>query len=157
MGQDKAFLLVDGEPLAARIARTLQEAGCDPIALVGRQPELIRLGWPVISEPAGLLHPLLGICAALEHSQQPLALFSPCDLPHLTAAAVRCLLVHAKPCRVAGQPLLCILDSAAASRAREHAERGGSVHDFVADLPPVPVPDGALLNLNTPEDLARIR
>ena len=38
-----------------------------------------------------------------------------------------------------------------------HAEGGGSVRAFVADLPSVPVPDGVLLNLNTPEDLSRIR
>ena len=156
MGECKAFLLIDGAPMADRIARMLQQAGCAPVALVGRQPELVRLGWPVITEPAGLYHPLIGVWAALERSGQTLALFCPCDLPNLTAEAVGSLLAYGRPCRAAGQPLLCILDRTASIRARQHAERGGSVRDFVAQLPPVAVPEGTLLNLNTPEDLARI-
>ena len=157
MGRDKALLPIDGEPLAARTARVLQESGCAPVALVGRQPELTTLGLPVITEPAGVRHPLIGVATALRQADSPLALLTPCDLPRLTAAAVRCLLAAARPCRALGQPLLCILPTSDARRALEHAQRGGSAREFVASLPAISVSMDALLNLNTPMDLDRVR
>lgn len=151
------MLLLDGEPMAARTARALQDAGCAPVALVGRQPALATLGLPVITEPAGTRHPLIGVHAALQQTSSPLALFAPCDLPHLSAAALRCLLSQGQPCRVLGQPLLCILPLTAARHALAHALAGASARAFVAHLPAVTVPEEALLNLNTPMDLRRVR
>lgn len=157
MGQDKAMMVIGREPMAARTARILEEAGCSPVALVGRQPALSGLGRPVITEQEGMHHPLIGIYTALHQAGSPMALFAPCDLPQLTAAAVRCLLNQEQPCRAIGQPLLCILPATAAQQAMVHAQRGGSVRDFVASLPAISVPDHALLNLNTPLDVHRVR
>ena len=157
MGRDKALLPISGQPMASRTAHVLQRAGCAPVALVGRQPGLVGLGHPVVTEPSGVHHPLVGVWAALACTTQPLALFAPCDLAHLTPDAVRSLLAQQRPCRAEAQPLLCILPVTMAHRARVQAQRGGSVRAFVADLPAVPIDADVLLNVNTPMDLARVR
>ncbi len=78
MGRDKALLPIGGEPLAARTARILTEAGCGPVSLVGNQPELAGLGWPVLREADGPHHPLRGVAAALASLPGGLALFASC-------------------------------------------------------------------------------
>jgi len=157
MGRDKAFLPIDGEPLAVRTARILEEAGCHPVTLVGRQSGLRALGWSVLTEPDGTHHPLRGVAAALAISSGPLVLFAPCDLPCLTPTAVRLLLEAGQPCIAADQPLLCVLSPEAASHAAHHASAGGSVYAFMAGLPQIALPPQVLLNANTPEELARFR
>ncbi len=157
MGRDKALLPLRGEPLAARAARILSEAGCAPVTLIGNQPGLTMLGWPVLREQDGDHHPLRGVAAGLSSTNADLVLFSPCDLSALTAAAVRILHAHGAPCWVAGQPLLCVLSAGWAESAARQAAVGGSVRDFVAALPSIPLPEEVLVNLNRPEQLPRRR
>ncbi|MFT5681351.1 MAG: molybdopterin-guanine dinucleotide biosynthesis protein A [Myxococcota bacterium] len=153
MGRDKALLPIDGEPLAARTARILSEGGCRPVHIVGNQPGLSGLDWPVLREPDGDHHPLRGVATALASLPDGLALFAPCDLPALTSQAIDSLLAVGGPCRVVGQPLLCVLSSEQAHRAAAHAHAGGSVRAFVAELEPLILPESVLLNANRPEDL----
>ena len=157
MGQDTALLPISGEPLAARTARVLTEAGCQPVSVVGNQPALARLGWTVLREPDGPHHPLRGVGAALDGLTGGCALFAPCDLPSLTPAAVAMLLAHGGPCRAQGQHLLCILPSERAAEAAEAARAGASVRSFVADLDVISLSESVLLNANCPEDLPRNR
>lgn len=157
MGQDKALLPIDGEPLAARTARILTEAGCGAVTLVGNQPELAGLGWPVLREPDGPRHPLRGVAAALASLPGGCALFAPCDLPALTPEAIGRLLASGGPCRADGQHLLCVLPADLAAQAAESASAGGSVRAFVADLDAIVLPESALLNANRPEDLRQNR
>ena len=153
MGRDKAFILVDGDPLARRTALTLQAAGCAPVHLVGNQPPLDTLGFPTLREPeTGRRHPLYGVAAGLS-AGHALSLFVPCDLPRLTDEAVRRLLSAGAPCRAAGQPLLCVLPAGLAARALSLAEEGAPVRALVGHLPAVPLPDEALHNANRPADL----
>lgn len=154
MGRDKAFIVVDGEPLARRTALVLQAGGCDPVSLVGNQPGLSGLGLPVIHEPdTAQRHPLIGVAAALRLGP-PLVMFAPCDLPRLTADAVAALLSCGGPCRAKGQPLLCILPATLAAQAAALAAQGAPVRALVGNLPEVTVPHATLHNANTPDDLA---
>ena len=157
MGRDKALLRIDGEPLAARTARVLTEAGCRSVCVVGNQPALSKLGWTVLREPNGPHHPLRGVGAALDSLPGGCALFAPCDLPSLTPAAVTALLEHGGPCRVQGQHLLCVLSAERAAAAAEAARTGASVRSFVADLDVIVLAESVLLNANCPEDLFRNR
>jgi len=159
MGTDKALLPISGETLAARTARVLAEGGCAPVALVGNQPALVELGWPVITELPGAHHPGRGLAAALRSIQGPLALFAPCDLPGLTPADIRALIAHGGPCvAITGDrrnPLLSVLPRALADPAAAAARDGAGIWRLVSDLPLIPVGRFAGWNVNTPIDYAR--
>jgi len=149
MGTDKALLRYKGEPLAKRTAMTLAAAGCSPVSLVGNQPSLLDLGYPVFREPPGAPHPLNGI-AAVFTQHRGLALFVPCDLPHLRPETLRLLLDVGAPCVAEGQPLLCVLDERFAAEALSLARSGGKVRALVSGLPTIAVPPEDLTNVNTP-------
>lgn len=140
-GRDKAMFLVEGEPLAARTARVLAEAGLDPVVLA-REPR--PLGLPELLEPDGPRHPLWGVAHALARGAD--AFFAPCDLPELTVGQVRALIAGRGV--AAGQPLLGVIPADRGLLARETAERGGSVRGFVAGIPVIDV--GDVRNLNEP-------
>jgi molybdopterin-guanine dinucleotide biosynthesis protein A len=163
MGRDKALLELDGEPLAGRAARVLQQAGCDPVLVVGSQPSLPALGWVTVDDGAGELprHPLHGVIAALQASPHPLVLVVPCDLPALEAPDLAPLLATGGPAvATAGgrlQPLVCVLHRSALDRARQLLAEGAPARALVAGLPQVGVPQRAVVNLNRPEQLASWR
>lgn len=171
MGTDKALILLDGEPLGRRLARMLAEVGCDPVWLVGRQPELRALGLPVVAEPGAPeddRHPLWGVAAALRaaaaRDPEGLALICPCDLTGLRPEHLRLLLARGGPCvaRAGGRihPLLALLPAALAERAETLAAEGAAAHALSAGLDPVDLPEEALHDSNRPEDLppgARVR
>ena len=159
MGQDKALLAIQGVPMASRVASVLVTAGCDPVALVGRQPELHGLGWTVIPDPdvASTHHPLLGIGAALHAMACEMALFVPCDLISIRPDAIKTMLVHNAPCVASSagriHPLVALLPKTWAKRALEFAAAQASVHSFVEGLPNIALPESQMQNANHPEDL----
>lgn len=154
MGCDKALLAVGGVPLARRVALTLSSGGCVPVRLVGNQPALASLGFPVLREPAEPeRHPLIGVAVGLQ-AADGLTLFSPCDLPELTAATVRTMRSHGGPCVAAGQPLLCVLPPELSAQAWTLLRQGAPARQLTAALPQIAVPMGDLHNANTPADLA---
>ncbi|MDP2314467.1 MAG: NTP transferase domain-containing protein [Pseudomonadota bacterium] len=140
-GSDKARYLVDGEPLAVRIAAVLRAAGLDPW-LVARAPR--GLGLPELLEPDGPRHPLWGVAAALGEGSD--AFVIPCDLVDVRVEQVRAL--SDAGAIAAGQPLFGVYPARLRDRARAFAEAGGSVRAFVAELPVLDV--GPIANLNQP-------
>lgn len=162
MGRDKAFLQVQGQAMAIRVAAALRQGGAGTVHLVGKDPELARLGLPFVADHSTIQHPLVGVVAALRHASslgEERALLAPCDLPWLDAAAVALLLGHGSPC-VAGdgvnrQPLLCVLDVSRAAAVAKLAAASGSVRAALAELPEVRVSVRALRNVNRPADLDR--
>jgi len=158
MGRDKALVLLDGVPLAARVAAVLAAGGCEPVSLVGRQPELGGLGWPVVVEAEEDRHPLWGVAAALEASPAPWILICPCDLIHLLPAHVAALLAVGGSCVGWSQgrchPLLAVVPTAFAAHARTLAAEGAGVHALTGALPPVLLPPKALFDANREEDLS---
>ena len=160
MGNDKAFVDLNGVQLAVRTATVLAEAGCTSVVLTGRQPALARLGLPVVADAdVGFHHPLLGVSAALRNATTSLVLFAPCDVINLRPSHLEPLLGHGGPCvtvhRSQVHPLLCVIAADQAERALQFARDGRSAKDFVFELPRIDVPLPALTDANSPEDLAR--
>jgi len=99
MGRDKAALLVDGRPLAGRVAGALGTLGGEVI-LAGRA--VAGLSLRVVEDalvPGGPAGPLAGIVAALQATVTPYLVVAACDMPSIHPALVRHLVE-----RLAGQP-----------------------------------------------------
>ncbi|MFZ5481013.1 MAG: molybdenum cofactor guanylyltransferase [Myxococcota bacterium] len=135
-GSDKAVHLVDGEPMAVRVARVLAEAGLAP-RLVARAPR--GLGLPELIEPDGPRHPLWGVAAALADGD---GFFTPVDLVDLRVEQVRALL--AARGRAKGQPLLGFFPASFREVALEAALAGRPVREVVT----AEVDVGVVRNLN---------
>ena len=155
MGRDKAFVEIDGRPLALRVADALT---VDRVVLVGRPEQgLERLGLPVVHDRAAeFRHPLLGVEAALEHAGGP-ALIAPCDLGWLDRESVERLL-EATPPVVASDgsrlhPLLGVLTPALLPGVRSILERQGSVQELARACGTVVLPAAALKNVNAAADM----
>ena len=155
MGRDKAFVEIDGRPLALRVADALFALR---VVLVGRPEQgLERLGFPVVHDrTAAFQHPLLGVEAALEHAGEP-ALLVPCDLGWLDRESVERLLA-AEPPVVASDgsrlhPLLGVLTPALLPTVRSILERQGSVHELARACGSVVLPAAALRNVNAAADM----
>ncbi|MCK6502866.1 NTP transferase domain-containing protein [Myxococcota bacterium] len=161
MGRDKAFVEVEGQPMAARVARALRAGGAEPVHLVGKDPALATLGLPWVPDRDALHHPLVGAAAALRHARllgATRALLCPCDLPWIDAGAIASLLAAgADACLGDGervQPLCCVLPVARAAELAGQAARGAAVRAALSDLAVVLAPAAALRNVNRAEDLA---
>ncbi len=157
MGRDKAFVEVQGIPLAVRVATALR-SGVERVFLVGRPEQgLERLGLPVVLDRgAAFQHPLLGVEAALEHAQGN-ALLAPCDLGSLDTESVARLLA-ADPPVVASDgarlhPLLAVLTPALLSTVRAILEHQGSVHELAVSCRSVVLREAALHNVNAAADM----
>lgn len=155
MGRDKARLPIDGVPLAVVIADVLYRAGCRPVRILTKAARLKSARFDVLHESDARHHPLIGVATGLTVAKGPLVLFSPCDLPALTPDAVQQLLAFGRPCHAAGQPLLCVLPKAWSVRAATIAAEGGPARSMVNGLPTVKLPEAALLNANTPQEMER--
>ena len=159
MGQDKALIIIEGQPLAVRAATVLATSGCEPVHLVGRQQQLKGLGWPVIEEQGGPHHPLLGVAAALATQSEGLTLIAPCDLVNLSEEHVRALLNTGGPCVAYSgnhiHPLLAVLPHTLAHEAAALAAQGAPAMALSSSLPRVILPGPALLDANHPTDLPR--
>ena len=154
MGRDKAFVEIEGRPLALRVADALG----DHVVLVGRpEQDLERLGLPVVHDRAAAFqHPLLGVEAALVHAGGS-ALLAPCDLGWLDRESVELLLAAAPPVVASDgtrlHPLLGVLTPALLPAVRSILERQGSVHELARSCGTVVLPAEALRNVNAPEDM----
>lgn len=170
MGRDKAALLLDGEPLLARVVRRLR-AVLPEVIVVG-PPERADLvpATRIVPDAWPSRGPLGGIATALQAIATPYAFVSACDMPFLEPALIRYLLtlahgydavvpranrgteqlhaVYARTCLPAATTLLAAGDLAvaglyAAIRVRLVPADEWSPYD----------PAGlALTNVNTPED-----
>jgi molybdopterin-guanine dinucleotide biosynthesis protein A len=92
MGQDKAMLLIHGEPLLARAIRTVRTVTPE-VAIIG-PPERAALapGAPVIPDRWPGAGPLGGIATALQALTSEAVLVVGCDMPFLNAALLRYLI-----------------------------------------------------------------
>jgi len=172
MGRDKARLAVDGVPGASRVARVL-DALFDEVLLAGGEPPADAPGRRVPDVP-GPVCALRGLVTALSASTRPRVLVAATDMPFLTADLVLALVAwpaaDAVVPRTAGRahPLCAVyareavLPVARTRLAGDDLSLRG-VLDAVATawLDPDDVarvdPEGrALVNVNTPEELARV-
>jgi molybdopterin-guanine dinucleotide biosynthesis protein A len=94
MGQDKAWIELDGEPLIKRVADVLAEVA-DEVIVVANDPRYESLGLRVVRDhwPDG--GALGGIATGVGAATHEAVLVAACDMPFLSADVWRVLLGHA--------------------------------------------------------------
>jgi len=81
MGTDKAFVEIDGEPLAIRVAGALERAGATRVVAIGGDVERLRaLGLEAHPDRVAGQGPLRGIVTALEVADTDVVFVAACDL-----------------------------------------------------------------------------
>jgi molybdopterin-guanine dinucleotide biosynthesis protein A len=172
MGRDKAGILLDGEPLVARAAALLT-AVCPEVVVADRGRGLLP-GLPSLPDGPGQ-GPAAGLLgAALAFPGRSLLALA-CDLPLIPRALLEDLarsegVDWAVPRRGGRLEPLCALYTPRALAALEaRVARGGfALHRLAeedlavrileeTDLAPFGPPEEILLNVNTPEDLEKLR
>ncbi len=176
MGQDKALLPVEGIPIVQRVLNALEPL-CTDIRLIGNNAEpYLHLNLPIIPDVEPNLGPLMGLYSGLLASNNELNLLLACDMPF----ASRSLLMHLLTSRVGydviiprtenGLHPLCALYRrstclpAIGAALDSHSRRVISFFDQVRvrEVGPDELhlvdPEGvSLMNVNTPEELAKAR
>jgi molybdenum cofactor guanylyltransferase len=166
MGQDKALLMLGGEPLIAKGIRKLSRV-CAEVAIAGGSKNLAPFG-RVISDKNPGCGPLSGIVAALGQSSFEWNLFLPVDAPFVPVSALKAMLAEAADpssvcvmARTQGvtQPLCAVYSiEALGVLERELAAGRWKVTHAIEAAGPVKFVDfgdsGWFANLNTPEDFA---
>ena len=173
MGREKALLSVGETRLIERVIEQLR-LWVDRVVVVGHADNAARLqpfvAGEVVTDAVPGRGPLMGIYTGLMHSQTPLNVFVPCDMPRLDDWLMKRLFLAWRPglALVAGVepdgrlqpfPLLCHLSAYRGIGAL--LDRGESSLQRIRQLP------GATLvslghasvspNLNTPEDYEHYR
>lgn len=162
MGRDKALVEVAGIALAVRAATVLRDAGCDPVWCQGGDgAALTALGLAWLPDPLPGEGPVTAVAGVLARLPAPAegAVVVACDLPDLTAAAVRGLVGGDRPATlaVAGEAQLAGWWPRAAADAIDALVAGGMrsyralVDAFGARL--VEVAPAVVRNVNEPGDL----
>ncbi len=165
MGRNKALVEVDGTPMARRVADALIAAGCDPVMLVGGDPdELAGLGLPVLADVHPGAGPLGGVVSAM-HSAGGDLLVVACDLPYLTPRVLASFVAAADAspsadvvvARTDRREPACVLwrpsSHSPTMASFESGER--AVHRVLEQLRCIelPVQYELMRNVNTPDDL----
>ena len=176
MGQNKALLPVGGIPIIQRVINTVAPL-CSETLLVGNDAEPYRhLGLPIIPDIEPNLGPLMGLYSGLLATSNDLNLLLACDMPFTSAALLSHLLALSDgydvviPRTEHGLHPLCAVYRRStclpAIRAALDAHSRRVISFFnqvrVREIGPDELrlvdPDGiSLMNVNTPEDLAKAR
>jgi molybdopterin-guanine dinucleotide biosynthesis protein A len=171
MGQDKAWIELDGEPLIKRVADVLAEVA-DEVIVVANDPKYQRLGLRVVPDRYPMGGALGGIATGVGAAAHDTVLVAACDMPFLSADVWRVVLAHAGEAdvvipKVAGEyeTLHALYTKACVPHmVRALAENRLRVTSFFdqvrvlaieePDLRAVDPTLRAFTNVNTPEELA---
>ncbi|MEA2660494.1 MAG: molybdenum cofactor guanylyltransferase [Chloroflexota bacterium] len=171
MGQDKAWIELDGEPLITRVAKVLAEVA-DEVIVVANDPRYESLGLRVVRDKWPEGGALGGIATGVGAAAHDTVLVAACDMPFLSAAVWRILLGHAGEGdvvvpRIAGEyeTLHALYTKACVPQmARAIAENRLRVIAFFDAVTVLPIDEPelravdptlrAFTNVNTPEELA---
>lgn len=93
MGQDKAWIELDGEPLIKRVADVLAEVA-DEVIVVANDPKYESLGLRVVRDHWPQGGALGGIATGVGAAIHEAVLVAACDMPFLSADVWRVLLAH---------------------------------------------------------------
>jgi len=174
LGRDKAAVAVGGTPLLARMV-SLARLFCPTVAVAGRDPSPLVGDAPWFLDEIPGLGPMGGIITALERYKCPLLVLS-CDLPKLDEKTLETLMDawrlkpgHAVMTTFLQQDtgyieaLVSVYEPQAAPLLKDAAREGclklsravppGLRHH----VPYIPDPSGPFFNVNTQEDLSRLR
>jgi molybdopterin-guanine dinucleotide biosynthesis protein A/rhodanese-related sulfurtransferase len=169
MGRDKALVVLDGVPLAGRVAAVLRDAGAEPVLAIGGDlPGLRAAGLEAVSDPHEGAGPLGGIAAALSLiGDRDVMVVLACDLVSASPLAVAAVVdaLRAAPDAAAAvpmvggkmEPLHAAWRSSALGAVHEALASGDrAVHGVLARLGAVPVEgleSAWFANVNTPGEL----
>ena len=176
MGRNKARITLDGQPLVARVVAALHPL-CDELLIVANDAEPYRfLRLPVVPDIQPGYGPLMGLYSGLKAASGELAIVTAVDMPFLTSDFLRFLRSFTPGYDVvipeAGgrlHPLCAVYRRATCLKPIETVIARGdrrliAFHDQVRvyrvpeeTLRRVSPDLRELINVNTPEDLARAR
>jgi molybdopterin-guanine dinucleotide biosynthesis protein A len=91
MGIDKALMEFEGEPLARRVVRVLDQVCQEIVVASGDGRRLGWLGVPQVADAATDAGPLGGIVAGLEAASHPIVAVLAVDMPYASPALFRLL------------------------------------------------------------------
>lgn len=164
MGTDKALIEIDGIPMAERVARVLEAAGCDPVVFIGGDPALADSGRRHVPDRWPGEGPIGGVITALAAVfRSDVVVVAACDLPDLTVDAVRAVIgdePDPDTIRVGDsgriEPMLaCWPTSLGRDTDPASGPITGPLHAWIAahNAVRVPVDPAAVRNVNRPGDL----
>jgi molybdopterin-guanine dinucleotide biosynthesis protein A len=157
-----------GSPKAlARLGdRTLAEiawealAFCDERIAVGKAADALDLPFPLLDDGADLRAPIAGVVAGLRAARSDLCVMLPVDTPRVEEATLRALAAACADAAVPQTgPLPGVYRKSALPALETALTRGDlSLRDALAglDVRTVALDPGALVNVNTPDDLRRL-
>jgi molybdopterin-guanine dinucleotide biosynthesis protein A len=159
-GSPKALARLGEETLAVRAWRTLGEA-CDDRLAVGKRGDGLELPFELVDDRTETRAALAGIVAGLRASRSPVAVMLPVDTPLVTADLLREL---GAACADAAAPATAPLPAAFAHSAlpvleRRLLEGRFALHEALDELDTrrIEVDETLLANVNTPDELRRLR
>jgi molybdopterin-guanine dinucleotide biosynthesis protein A len=175
MGQDKALIAVHGRTLLERVLARVHDLG-DELILIANRPEVYApFNLPCFPDLYPDHGPLAGIYTALAHARRPHVLVVACDMPWLNPALLRHLISLREegdavvPCWGRfPEPLHAVYSQACRAPIRTCLENGRLKATAFYDQVRVHLverkriaaydPQGrSFTNVNTPEELARLR
>lgn len=92
MGRDKATLVLDSEPLVQRVYGVAREVFKNIIVVSNDHDVLPGMDIPIIRDVVAVQSPLAGIVSALIHADADYVFALACDMPFLSAGAMRYML-----------------------------------------------------------------
>jgi molybdenum cofactor guanylyltransferase len=87
-GSPKALATLDGETLAERAWRVLEDA-CDEVVAVGKAADALPLRFPLVDDGTPERIPVYGVIAGLRAARHDVVVFLPVDCPLVTPALLR--------------------------------------------------------------------
>lgn len=93
MGQDKAWIELDGEPLIKRVADVLAQVA-DEVIVVANDPRYASLGLRVVPDKYPTGGALGGIATGVGAATHDTVLVAACDMPFLAVDVWRAILAH---------------------------------------------------------------
>jgi len=160
-GSPKALARFDGDTLAERAWRTLDEV-CDERIAVGKVADRLDLPFPVVDDGSLVRAPIAGVVRGLTAARHELCVFLPVDCPLVTAEAL-VRLAEASAGADAAVPQTGPLPGAYRKTAlpalqRRLAAERLSLREALAglDARTVELEEALLANVNTVDDLQRL-
>jgi len=168
MGENKALLELNGEPLIARVVDQLRPHFAEILVSANAPDKLTFLGLPVVVDRESGQGPLMGISSALAAARHDLCFVVACDIPELDLDLMAALFRRAKdhdavvPRQLEQQffePLFAVYRKSFTDAADAVLASGKRKIWLAYDrcrVAYLDLADGeAPVNINTPEDLAR--
>lgn len=175
MGTDKALLSLAGQPLIERVAHRCQTLGLPLIVIANHAERYTGLDLPVFPDVIPGKGSMGGIYTALVHSDTPHTLCIACDMPFVSPPLMARLIELAAGYDVVipevdgrMQALHAVYGQGCRQTFQEHIQTDrlkiiGAFAGLAVRIPDAAElraldPDGrAFLNINTPDDLERVR